>query len=559
MLPSVTASLDTQAQEIVDTVSAMVSRHGITALSGILESARSAARRADINVAVLGRFKAGKSSFLNALIGRSILPVGVTPVTAVVTEITYGPVARACLHRAGGASEEIPLEAIGSFISERENPDNEKQVSHITAELPELRRFEGLRFVDTPGLESSLAHNTEAAMRWLPNIGLALLAVSVDPPLSQSDLDLLQLLRRHTPKVAILLTKCDLLGADERREVVEYIHQQLRKTMSGTQAVYPYSTRPGFESCRQALESGLLDATLDRLEAERHTIVSRKLDTLLTECRDFLALSLRSAESLESERAALEREAVGDQEILDDVRDEIRLVIRNASAGSRAAIASRLEQHQPRIARHLADRFAAEFPRWTRSLRDLLVSFESWLERELRDLLAAVSEADGASLHAPLDHAEKQVFRILQQFRDRLSDRAMLAFGVPLRTTETRIAMTTPSAPDIRIGRIFDRNWELLSPLVPVTVIRGAVRRHFAGMIAYRLEQNLSRLASQWEERVNAALGQLQKEAESRLDQLTATVRRLIAGADRRAIAELRGDIAAVETLLASMGRRSAR
>ena len=43
-----------------------------------------------VDVAVFGRFKAGKSSFLNHLLSKSILPVGVVPVTAVVTRIQYG-------------------------------------------------------------------------------------------------------------------------------------------------------------------------------------------------------------------------------------------------------------------------------------------------------------------------------------------------------------------------------------------------------------------------------------------------------------------------------------
>jgi len=82
-------------------------------------------------------------------------------------------------------------------------------------ELPELRRFRGLKFVDTPGLESALSHNTQTSLNWLPNVGLALVAVSVDPPLSRRDIDLLKSLYQYTPKVAVLLTKVDLLSEQE--------------------------------------------------------------------------------------------------------------------------------------------------------------------------------------------------------------------------------------------------------------------------------------------------------------------------------------------------------
>ena len=90
---------------------------------------------------------------------------------------------------------------------------------------------------------------------------------------------------------------------------------------------------------------------------------------------------------------------------------------------------------------------------------------------------------NAGSFLTPLRKVRKQAFRALQQFRDRLSDRTMRAFGVPLRTTETEINVVEPSTPDIRVGRVFDRNWELLSPLLPVWMIKAAVHRHFARTI----------------------------------------------------------------------------
>ena len=71
-----------------------VSGEKISALDDFLESCRAFACDATLNVAVLGRFKAGKSSFLNRLLGKSLLPVGVIPVTSVITEIQWGAAER---------------------------------------------------------------------------------------------------------------------------------------------------------------------------------------------------------------------------------------------------------------------------------------------------------------------------------------------------------------------------------------------------------------------------------------------------------------------------------
>jgi GTP-binding protein EngB required for normal cell division len=264
-------------QPILDLAQDVAARYEISALSGLLASTQASVGQDEISVAVLGRFKAGRSSFLNHFIGRSILPVGVVPVTAVITEVRYGVREEARVHHRNGRDPEVPLDQIGSYIAEKENPGNAKQVDLITVELPELRRFRSLKFVDTPGLESALSHNTQTSLDWLPNVGLALVAVSVDPPLSQADIELLKSLYQYTPKVGVLLTKADLLSAQELEEVVEFVRAQLARNFPGTPQIFPYSTKPSFERFRQALEAELVTGTLERFAEERESILSRKM------------------------------------------------------------------------------------------------------------------------------------------------------------------------------------------------------------------------------------------------------------------------------------------
>jgi len=545
-------------QPALDLAADVAARYEISALSGLLASTRGSAAQDEISVAVLGRFKAGKSSFLNHFLGRSFLPVGVVPVTAVVTEIRYGARDAARVHRRDGGDAEVPLDQIGGYISEKENPKNMKQAGLITVELPELLRFRGLQFVDTPGLESVLSHNTQTSLDWLPNVGLALVAVSVDPPLLQRDVDLLRSLYQYTPKVAVLLTKADLLGEHELTEVVEFVRTQLASNLPATPEVFPYSTKPGFDRFREALEAKLVGATLDRFAEERESILVRKIDTLLRECGDFLALSLKAAEMVQSERQALRQHVIGEKEIIDEVKSAIRLVVQHAAGGTRSMVSNRLEAHQSDLERTLLEAFEGEFPKWTKSLGTMLSSFEAWLAGALRDELSVLSVRERSSFLAPLHKVRKQAFRALQQFRDRLSDRTMRAFGVPLRTTETEIHLVEPSTPDIRIGRVFDRNWELLSPILPAWMIRAVVRRHFARTISYLVYQNLSRLSTQWEESINGALWGVEHEARRRLEELMGTVERLVESAGNARAPQLRADLDRLETARKSLTAEAA-
>jgi GTP-binding protein EngB required for normal cell division len=541
--PSTTTLARASLQPALDLAADLAGKYEISALSGLLASARASVGQIEISVVLLGRFKAGKSSFLNHFIGRNILPTGVVPVTAVVTEIRYGVREEARVHHRDGRDPEVPLDEIGRYISEKENPENIRQVDLITVELPELRRFRNLKFVDTPGLESALSHNTQTSLNWLPNVGLALVAVSVDPPLSQRDIDLLKSLYQYTPKVVVLLTKADLLSEPELAEVVEYVRAQLTKNFPGTPQVFPYSTKPGFEQFRQALEEELVTGTLERFAEERESIFSRKVDTLLRECGDYLALNLKSSEMVQSEPQALKEHVIGEKEIVDETKSAIRLVVQHAAGSTRSIVSNLLETHQSDVERTLLETFEGEFPKWSRSLSTMLSSFEDWLAGAMRDELTVLSIRERSLFLAPLNKVRKQAFRALQQFRDRLSDRTMRAFGVPLRTTETEIDVVEPNSPDIRIGRVFDRNWELLSPVLPVWMIKAAVHRHFTRTIAYLVYQNLSRLSAQWEESINGALRGIEKESRRRLDELVGTIEHLVESSSNERGPQLRGDL----------------
>lgn len=494
---------------------------------------------------------------MNHFIGRSIVPVGVVPVTAVVTEIRFGTVERAEVRFFDGRAEAISLGEIASYVSERENPENRKRVAIIKAELPDLERFQGLTFVDTPGLESVLAHNTETSVGWLPNVGLALVAVSVDPPLSQQDIELLRALYRYTPNVSILLTKVDLLGPEERSEVVEFVRVQLTKTFGTSPAIMPYSVRAGFEALKSGLENVLVQRTLHEFAEQRDAILTRKIETLLSESSEYITLSLKSAELAGSWREELKKQAIGEKQVVSDLKSELRLIGNHAAGSTRTAVAARLDTHQREIENCLAAGFRREFPSWTKSLAHLLDSFENWLDEALSDELAGVSAAERPKLVERLYDSSRQFHRYLQDFRDRLSERTMRAFGVPLRTTEVEFEIQEPESPDIRIGRIFDRNWELLSPVLPVWLIERVVNGHFAGKIPYMAYKNLSRLASQWEQAINRALLNMEREAERRLDELMATVEHLIESGSNDRAAEIARDlerVASMRTAISNFG-----
>lgn len=544
-------------QDVIGEVAELCKRHGITALEEFVESCQAFAREKTLNIAVLGRFKAGKSSFLNHLLGRPLLPIGVVPVTSVVTEIEWGACERAEILFSDGRLDELPVDQIGDFISEDRNPRNSRQVARVRVELPSMERYRGIRFVDTPGLESVFEQNTDVSLEWLPNVGLALVAVGVDPPLSRHDIELIRNLSRYTPNIALLLTKVDVLNEGERAEVQEFVRQQLARYGNDAVPVFPYSVRPGFEHLRTQLEDSLLSHVQTDAGEHHAAILLHKLDSLLTECAGYLNIALKAAEAADSERKELESKIIGRKESIDDSQLALKLTVRHAAAHTRPAFEALLRPDEAPVRKRLQDSLDREYPAWTRSLRVVMEKFDDWLGVILTREMAELSRKHRSEFVEPVRQVGRQLSQALQDFRNRLSERVLETLGVPLRTTEMELQMEEPGSPDVRVGKIFDRNWELLSWLIPMTLVRGAVLRHYDRKVGNLVSTNLSRLASQWEDAVNASLLALEKESARRLDGLRETIGRLVASSGQQA-PQLRADIHRLEELRRRMLKNNA-
>ena len=75
------------------------------------------------------------------------------------------------------------------------------------------------------------------------------------------------------------------------------------------------------------------------------------------------------------------------------------------------------------------------------------------------------------------------------------------------------VEVSEPDHPDIKTIRSFDFHFDLIWFLIPMFLFRGLFEKHFIRGIPREVEANLSRLASQWEDRVNRAIEEMRKQA----------------------------------------------
>ncbi|MBN1983667.1 MAG: dynamin family protein [Chitinivibrionales bacterium] len=172
------------AKELLQAVQKIRERDGITTLAPRLASASEfLSNKPSIDVAVIGQFKAGKCSLINSIMGSSILPTSVLPLTCVITRIHYGQTSRATVTRMNAQTIEIDFDAIEDLITENKNPENEKDIEYVYIETPFLKELPGLRLVDTPGFGSVWVHNTTTTSCWLPRADLAIAVIGAERPM----------------------------------------------------------------------------------------------------------------------------------------------------------------------------------------------------------------------------------------------------------------------------------------------------------------------------------------------------------------------------------------
>ncbi|MGO8745126.1 MAG: dynamin family protein [Thermoguttaceae bacterium] len=193
-------------------------------------------------IAVFGRVSSGKSSLLNHVAGMDVLPVGVTPVTAVPTRLMRGDRPSAVIYFAETGARRIDPNELAEYASEEKNRGNHKHVTGITVEIPSTRLREGVVLVDTPGIGSLAAGGSAETFAYLPRCDLSVVLIDAGSTLNQEDLSLLRDLYEAGIPAQVLLSKADLLGPSDRQHVLQYIRDQLRQQLNLDIAVHPVST-----------------------------------------------------------------------------------------------------------------------------------------------------------------------------------------------------------------------------------------------------------------------------------------------------------------------------
>ena len=210
------------------------------------------------------------------------------------------------------------------------------------------------------------------------------------------------------------------------------------------------------------------------------------------------------------------------------IHEDLIAISRAQSIHTRTNIEKYLDRFKRPLHDKLVDVLRHEMPQWQGNLWKLTRRYEEWLRENLIVELDEISAKEHKHFFGTLMKAHAALDRYLESFRALLGANIERVLGIKMAPAEWNLEVTPPARPDISIGHVFLFHFDLLWFLIPMAIFRGHFERHLINQLANQVYVNTSRLASQWEERINRAIEEMRKQAANYIRDEMATIEALL-------------------------------
>jgi GTP-binding protein EngB required for normal cell division len=506
-------------------------------------------------LAVLGQFKRGKSTLLNALLRGDVLPVGVVPVTAIPTFLQVGVTSSLRVTYSAGQIEEFEIdrpdslrEHLTALVTEERNPGNTLHIARVDVRIPSQILERGVVVIDTPGVGSTFHHNTAAADAVLPECDATLFVVSPDPPITQVEIEFLARIRQTAARIIVVLNKIDMLEMKERDIAAAFLRRVLTEQvkLDAATPIFCLSARKALRALETgdteafdasglpALEAHLTKFLATEKRATLNAAVARKASALVGELRLETEITLRALhlpiDDLERRMAAFdeaakrfetERRSAGDLLAGDRLR-----ALRELEAE-----AEQLRHEGRSVLQRELDRVFVKNEEPNAAREMLMPAIVAFFDEALKKVVHDVGERLTAAFRIHQSRADELIALVRQtaadlmeiSFRAPPSEEAFEARRDPFWVTSPRTVALSPISPDA-----MDR-------FLPASMRRKRVRERLLKEIDAVLTRNVENLRWATIQNLEDAFRNFGSELDDRLaTSLVATRGAMKAALDRR-------------------------
>ncbi len=458
-------------------------------------------------IAVFGRVSSGKSSLLNAILEANVLPVGVTPITAVPTRLLYGETPTVHVWRANREREEFDIAQLQEFVSERLNPGNEKHVTRIAVQLPSSRLREGIAFVDTPGLGSLATRGAAETLAYLPRCDLGVVLIDAGSTLTADDLQTIQILYDAAIPATVLLSKSDLISPEDRLRVIGYAKQHIRGQLGLDLSVQAVSVMPGSKE----LMTHWFEEDITPLYSQRQQLKIRSIRRKLGALQQSVETALRTRLRPKGQLAPIKVEQMR----------VLEAELRQANG--------RLEEMK-KIARGVANELEFASTRILGTVAATLV--ESWSKQGVadEDVPTLVDKAVIGTVQEQTESLRRRMEALTHKLYETLRATANV-LGVDDVPVEQEFSALVREMPAFDLG---PRNVHMRRPvflfLLGGHMSRSLVKNRLARAIGKQVSRSLSGYHAQLYDWSDRTLGQIQRRFDAYANTYRAQVERLVGG-----------------------------
>jgi GTPase SAR1 family protein len=454
------------------------------------------------NLVVLGAFKRGKSTLINALLGEPVLPTAIVPLTSVVTILTYGEhlTIEVLFHH--GERKKISQSELVEYITEKGNPRNQKGVWEVSITYPSKYLQDGVRIIDTPGVGSVYCHNTEVAYNYLPQVDAAVFVVTVDPPLSAAEQEFLKDIREYVHKLFFVLNKVDYVEEAERQEALEFTAQVLQTNLATEQVmIFPLSAKLALDGKAKGqgdqVEASLLPEFEDHLrqflykEKGRVLLISCISGALKTITDSTLALKVERQASSLSLKELTEKIARFNQELqgLEKEREISLLLLDGRIKGVIADVETDLDVFKQETIRALRRNMEEVFHQQSRIAGDLRQATEEILFAALREVFTTWRRQEIEKLAQKLSDTHQDFATRINAILERLTQLTARIFDFSLRGFAAEEAF-----PDLRQFWFKFKDEPVGLEILQMTVTSLLPRALTKGLLLKKLLENVGEL-----------------------------------------------------------------
>lgn len=201
------------------------------ASESINETLRKAAEDS-FDVAVVGEFRRGKSTLINALLGQDILPSDVLPTTATLNRVTYGITPFVKIEYKDGTTEDIEIDRLSDYVTKltEESEQRASTIRQATVHYPINYCKNNIDIIDTPGLNDD-ENMTAVTLSMLPQADAALFVIMAQSPFSEYERDFLEnkMLVSDIGRIIFVVTRIDSFDPEDADKVIENISGRIKK------------------------------------------------------------------------------------------------------------------------------------------------------------------------------------------------------------------------------------------------------------------------------------------------------------------------------------------